>query len=521
MIGKAECEKFRRMAALIQSPGSAFKAYSPPSIQHQTESGNAASAGATVATFQNSKSINDLDPSMNVRSFVSVEIKEEPIEISSDEPSTDNSASGAEMVESTQVKTETETNVQEFFIAIPEQKQITDDTNSSVVTCPTEIFPPAHISSQANNTAREMAFKGQVFRCPVETCGFRSVFERGIMLHFGRMHASSCCEMFFELMCGRKPPSVAKDAPVAADRDHNYAEDIQNGEHEEKLDVPVQKQACTPPPKQQDQPLEKKEKFVCTTCSKVFKTEEGRRRHEVNEHLMLFECDRCSMRFINRVMLTEHECKMAAPTSAEANVNDAITRPYVQQPVVKMPPGERPQAHFCPYCPAIYSSQSGFTRHLKKHQVNEETMPKASLKADHRQKLGYTCCICSKQLASKRTLKNHIEKIHKNIQPAHTCHLCGKSFDDAASMLTHVQRQHKLKLPVKTSRAAPVGSVAKTAKSTKGAPTKPSTKPAKSASEAHAKEATRQRKVLFCSKCKAAFFTEAILIQHVLKFHNS
>ncbi len=51
------------------------------------------------------------------------------------------------------------------------------------------------------------------------------------------------------------------------------------------------------------------------------------------------------------------------------------------------------------------------------------------------------CKICSKTLASNRTLRNHVNAVHKKMKP-HKCHICAVTFSRVSSLKSHVDSVH-------------------------------------------------------------------------------
>ena len=58
----------------------------------------------------------------------------------------------------------------------------------------------------------------------------------------------------------------------------------------------------------------------------------------------------------------------------------------------------------------------------------------------HIEGISHACHICSKSLSTRKSLKDHINKIHSELS---TCDLCGKSGMNKMSYYTHKQKQHK------------------------------------------------------------------------------
>ncbi|CAH0722895.1 unnamed protein product, partial [Brenthis ino] len=164
----------------------------------------------------------------------------------------------------------------------------------------------------------------------------------------------------------------------------------------------------------------------CCYCSKQFKYESEKKRHEIS-HIPQFECKVCSKKFSFLSALKRHLKQHERTSSVKCN---DCGRTFLDDILLKR---HMTYAHkgtyICSKCDAKFNSDLALISHLKTHKP----------KIERRYKCSYSGC--DKSFNFSHHLKHHL-LTHSNTKQ-HYCKICGKGFIQAHHLKSHL-RTHEL-----------------------------------------------------------------------------
>lgn len=133
---------------------------------------------------------------------------------------------------------------------------------------------------------------------------------------------------------------------------------------------------------------DEQKKFICDECGKCFAFKFVLEKHKQHMHIKEknFMCEICARSFVDKVNLTVHK-------------RTHSTLPRLQ----------------CPYCDARLKNKITLKIHMRVHNPSI-----------------HTCTICSKELATKNALMNHIQYVHS--EKKFKCTICDKTFKKALTL---------------------------------------------------------------------------------------
>lgn len=112
-----------------------------------------------------------------------------------------------------------------------------------------------------------------------------------------------------------------------------------------------------------------------------------------------FACSFCKKTFSVRSDRVAHEVKHRTQIKEETTSGEALENSeYLSQPFVE-----------CHICHRVFSSESGFKRHMMVHNSNRV----------------FKCKLCENSFCSQKLLRTHVNKIHRTEKPF-ACSQCGK-----------------------------------------------------------------------------------------------
>ncbi|KAA0703256.1 hypothetical protein E1301_Tti006947 [Triplophysa tibetana] len=234
-------------------------------------------------------------------------------------------------------------------------------------------------------------------------------------------------------------------------------------------------QSTVPSKKSSDADSNLPAKFKCPICSHMFKYFYNRARH-LREHCLKeymhkgkgkigdkYWCPLCKEKYTlsgNRNRHIKNTCiklklytakgKMKEKPEKEITTNEKEEDLPLTQPIQNL------ARYKCPFCPATYSSKSGYYTHLAKHKLlaNNKKAIKFNNKAvdlkssrtesaENNENTPITCRFCGRVFTSLLILDKHLQ-IHKGNRPFR-CLDCGKNFARHAHLIAH-KNVHKRKI---------------------------------------------------------------------------
>lgn len=218
-------------------------------------------------------------------------------------------------------------------------------------------------------------------------------------------------------------------------------------------------------------------KYKCPICSHLFKYFYNRARHLREQCLKEYMrkgkgkigdkycCPLCKEKFTmscNRNRHIKNTCTKLKLYTAKGKMRDKVKleKDTTTNDKDKELPSSQPVQYLarykCTFCPATYSSKSGFYTHLAKHKLhaNNKKAIKYNSKAvdlkssstesaDSNESAPITCRFCGRVFTSLLILNKHLQ-IHKGNRPFR-CLDCGKNFARHAHLMTH-KNVHKRKI---------------------------------------------------------------------------
>ncbi|KAJ8733806.1 hypothetical protein PYW07_014357 [Mythimna separata] len=160
----------------------------------------------------------------------------------------------------------------------------------------------------------------------------------------------------------------------------------------------------------------------CRHCSKSFKYDSERRRHE-QSHSPQFQCKVCSKNFSFISALHRHEKQHERTGSVQCS---ECGREFRDNILLKR---HTKYAHggtyTCTKCSAVFSSEPALSTHMKTHKSQSERRYQCSFTG------------CSKKFNFAHHLKHH-ELTHTNTKQ-HYCKICNKGFIQSHHLKTHLK----------------------------------------------------------------------------------
>lgn len=223
------------------------------------------------------------------------------------------------------------------------------------------------------------------------------------------------------------------------------------------------------------------DKYMCSSCTKEFKSEDRLLRHEIrHKNESVYQCNICKISYKSLELLNVH-----------LKIHATVTCKLCE---MELPPGDLMQhlraehvagvhVHPCQHCPFVYYSREDLHTHIKllhTQMVKEESessclmclkdMPHTELKMHrckfqcsecsvmpcihHRYLLSYReqvlsyvadvkCVDCDYVAKQKKYLIIHANRDHLDHHPF-TCNDCGTEFYSKMSLRIHLQQSHKI-----------------------------------------------------------------------------
>ncbi|XP_070564961.1 zinc finger protein 878-like [Ptychodera flava] len=162
---------------------------------------------------------------------------------------------------------------------------------------------------------------------------------------------------------------------------------------------------------------------VCDTCSKVYKTKTGLRKHcRKHSGLYPYVCD-CGKGFSERRCLLEHLCVHTNNGLKKCKLCGFEPRTFRGLKWHEQNHGS--ETHKCPTCSKEYKSKLSLKQHEKSsHEVN------------------FICPICEKPFGMKSRFKSHLET-HSSDKP-HKCSTCNFESKRKSDLKRHIAHKHTL-----------------------------------------------------------------------------
>lgn len=150
--------------------------------------------------------------------------------------------------------------------------------------------------------------------------------------------------------------------------------------------------------------------FTCTYCNKRMKTMSHLRTHLVISHsAQQYFCDKCPKKFSDKYKLSVH---------ARQHVIDA---------------GEKTE-HHCSDCDKFFLVRSSLIHHIKFYHTENKPLP-----------LLFMCHICSKQLRTAASLKEHVAAAHFSPYERLECPRCHHFLKNKYNYRKHMERHEQEK----------------------------------------------------------------------------
>uniref|UniRef100_A0A8C1YEK6 C2H2-type domain-containing protein n=1 Tax=Cyprinus carpio TaxID=7962 RepID=A0A8C1YEK6_CYPCA len=206
------------------------------------------------------------------------------------------------------------------------------------------------------------------------------------------------------------------------------------------------------------------ERIHCKVCGKTF-----RLRAQLNAHLRShsdekpFKCDNCGKAFKYTWNLNKHkreQCSQKIVPQEKSSVPDKelnnTKKEDKESPLIVS--SQKALRYKCTFCPAEFSSKSGFYSHLAKHKslghakkavkhkhgnaVNLKSSSSPGQRPTSQEcaddtRLPHSCRFCGRAFASPDSLKKHLQ-LHKGNKPFR-CLDCGKNFARHGHLMVHVR----------------------------------------------------------------------------------
>jgi KRAB domain-containing zinc finger protein len=149
----------------------------------------------------------------------------------------------------------------------------------------------------------------------------------------------------------------------------------------------------------------------------------------------LQSCQTCKVSFADRKLYNEHmdsvhegkkpyQCDLCGTT---------ISTKYSLEKHMKLTHEETDLKHHCHICSKAFKNTNYLPRHIQ---------------AVHEGKKPFQCNVCSCAFYGKFKLEQHIQGVHEGTKPYH-CHSCDSKFYFPSAMKEHIARIHEGKIPEK------------------------------------------------------------------------
>ncbi|XP_017086302.1 zinc finger protein 26-like [Drosophila eugracilis] len=180
---------------------------------------------------------------------------------------------------------------------------------------------------------------------------------------------------------------------------------------------------------------DKRKKFKCCHCSKIFSKNAGLVRHlKTHTSPDLFKCSVCAKSFVNDATLQKHseihEEKLQDVTNYVPNNNLGYDlRNLTRERLLK-----------CTYCSETFTRNLTLKIHLREHnekRLHTQVRDLKLQKQTHKEQRPFKCSHCSKSFTSKSTLQVHTRS-HTGERPF-KCSICSKSFTQCVSLNVHLR----------------------------------------------------------------------------------
>ncbi|CAB3245353.1 unnamed protein product [Arctia plantaginis] len=160
----------------------------------------------------------------------------------------------------------------------------------------------------------------------------------------------------------------------------------------------------------------------CSQCSKEFKYDSERKRHE-QSHIPQFACKVCSKTFSFISALRRHEKQHERTGKATCDLCDKAFKDHVllKRHVKYAHEG----LHTCSKCDSVFNSEPALRTHLRTHKAESERRYQCSFEG------------CSKKFNFAHHLKHH-ELTHTNTKQ-YFCKICAKGFIQSHHLKTHLK----------------------------------------------------------------------------------
>ncbi|XP_055540828.1 zinc finger protein 521-like [Wyeomyia smithii] len=273
--------------------------------------------------------------------------------------------------------------------------------------------------------------------------------------------------------------------------------------------------------------------FVCQHCGISFAREKALASHaRVHGGDCQFECESCGDRFWDKTMLQDHIRQRHAANLVVTGPKATKSSYTLLQPEIEnhtLETENAKQNFYCDSCGAIFPKPDQLKRHIKQTHSSKEQMlePISQIvrqRQQHSQQIinfdgeededqaqydevesqtPLSCNVCGERFAEALDLLAHAE-VHTRFEP-HRCQLCRETFIDEKTIKEHVQHIHKADLT--DTSCVVCGKSCRT----------------HAALLKHAWEHSRERLnygTHCCSKCGKTFYNKARLKRHMVSHRN-